>query len=86
MLFEVINLEIKIIKKNCNNINKLFKNLGKFLEDINQKVKIELLGESKNLNKYNVINTNELVINDNIVSQRRILNEREIKKFICILT
>lgn len=79
-------MKIKIIGKSCSNRNKLFKNLQKSLEDFKTKVEIELLEESKDLNKYNVTNTPALVINDKVVSQGKILNEREIKNFIRILT
>ncbi len=79
-------MKIKIIGKSCSNRNKLFKNLEKSLEDFRTKVEIELLEESKDLNKYNVTNTPALVINDKVVSQGKILNEREIKNFIRILT
>lgn len=79
-------MKIKIIGKSCSNRNKLFKNLEKSLEDFRTKVEIELLEESKYLNKYNVTNTPALVINDKVVSQGKILNEREIKNFIRILT
>lgn len=79
-------MKIKIIGKSCSNRNKLFKNLQKSLENFKTKVEIELLEESKDLNKYNVTNTPALVINDKVVSQGKILNEREIKNFIRILT
>ena len=86
MLYEVREMKIKIIGKSCSNRNKLFKNLQKSLENFKTKVEIELLEESKDLNKYNVTNTPALVINDKVVSQGKILNEREIKNFIRILT
>lgn len=79
-------MKIKIIGKNCSNRNKLFKNLGKSLEGIKTKAEIELLEEPKDLNKYNVTNTPALVINGKVVSQEKILNEREITNFIRILT
>ena len=36
-------------------------------------------------NRYNITNTPALVINDKIISQGKVLNEREIKKFIEVL-
>lgn len=86
MLYEVEKMEIKIVGKNCSNRNKLFKNLGKSLEDVKTKVEIELLEDKKYEDKYNVSNTPALVINDKVVSQGKVLNEREIKNFIRILT
>lgn len=79
-------MKIKIVGKNCSNRNKLFKNLGKSLEDVKTKVEIELLEDKKYEDKYNVSNTPALVINDKVVSQGKVLNEREIKNFIRILT
>ena len=79
-------MEIKIVGKNCSNRNKLFKNLGKSLEDVKTKVEIELLEDKKYEDKYSVSNTPALVINDKVVSQGKVLNEREIKNFIRILT
>lgn len=86
MLYEVEKMEIKIVGKNCSNRNKLFKNLGKSLEDVKTKVEIELLEDKKYEDKYSVSNTPALVINDKVVSQGKVLNEREIKNFIRILT
>lgn len=79
-------MEIKIVGKNCSNRNKLFKNLGKSLENVKTKVEIELLEDKKYEDMYNVSNTPALVINDKVVSQGKVLNEREIKNFIRILT
>lgn len=86
MLYEVEKMEIKIVGKNCSNRNKLFKNLGKSLEDVKTKVEIELLEDKKYEDKYSVSNTPALVINDKVVSQGKVLNEREIKNFIRILS
>lgn len=86
MLYEVEKMEIKIVGKNCSNRNKLFKNLGKSLENVKTKVEIELLEDKKYEDMYNVSNTPALVINDKVVSQGKVLNEREIKNFIRILT
>ena len=79
-------MEIKIVGKNCSNRNKLFKNLGKSLENVKTKIEIELLEDKKYEDMYNVSNTPALVINDKVVSQGKVLNEREIKNFIRILT
>lgn len=79
-------MEIKIVGKNCSNRNKLFKNLGKSLENVKTKVEIELLEDKKYEDMYNVSNTPALVINDKVASQGKVLNEREIKNFIRILT
>ena len=86
MLYEVEKMEIKIVGKNCSNRNKLFKNLGKSLENVKTKVEIEILEDKKYEDMYNVSNTPALVINDKVVSQGKVLNEREIKNFIRILT
>ena len=56
------------------------------MENVKTKVEIELLEDKKYEDMYNVSNTPALVINDKVVSQGKVLNEREIKNFIRILT
>ena len=46
------------------------------------KINIQILEKD---NKYNITNTPALIINDKLISQGKVLNEREIKKFIEVL-
>lgn len=73
------NMEIKVIGTNSSNRIKLIKNIKKATDN---NIDIKLVEKD---NRYNITNTPALVINDKIISQGKILNEREIKKFIEVL-
>ena len=72
-------MEIKVIGTNSSNRLKLIKNIKKATDN---KINIQLLEKD---HKYNITNTPALIINDKLISQGKVLNEREIKKFIEVL-
>lgn len=72
-------MEIKVIGTNSSNRLKLIKNIKKATDN---RINIQLLEKD---NKYNITNTPALIINDKLISQGKVLNEREIKKFIEVL-
>ena len=72
-------MEIKVIGTNSSNRIKLIKNIRKATDN---NIDIKLVEKD---NRYNITNTPALVINDKIISQGKVLNEREIKKFIEVL-
>lgn len=72
-------MKIKVIGTNSSNRLKLIKNIKKATDN---KINIQLLEKD---NKYNITNTPALIINDKLISQGKVLNEREIKKFIEVL-
>ena len=72
-------MEIKVIGTNSSNRLKLINNIKKATDN---KINIQLLEKD---NKYNITNTPALIINDKLISQGKVLNEREIKKFIEVL-
>ena len=72
-------MEIKVIGTNSSNRLKLIKNIKKATDN---KINIQVLEKD---NKYNITNTPALIINDKLISQGKVLNEREIKKFIEVL-
>ena len=72
-------MEIKVIGTNSSNRIKLIKNIKKATDN---NIDIKLVEKD---NRYNITNTPALVINDKIISQGKVLNEREIKKFIQVL-
>ena len=72
-------MEIKVIGTNSSNRLKLIKNIKKATDN---KINIQLLEKD---NKYNITNTPAMIINDKLISQGKVLNEREIKKFIEVL-
>ena len=78
-------MEIKIIGNESSNRMKLLKNVGKAMEKIKGKVSVSLLEEESDAKKYNVSNVPALIINEKVISQGKVLNEREIANFIRIL-
>ena len=72
-------MEIKVIGTNSSNRIKLIKNIKKATDN---NIDIKLVEKD---NRYNITNTPALVINDKIISQGKVLSEREIKKFIEVL-
>ena len=79
-------MEIKIIGKNSSNRMKLMKNIERASSNIEEKIDITLLEDEKSLNKYNVTNSPALVIAEKVVSQGKVLNEKEIKNYIKLLS
>lgn len=79
-------MEIKIIGKNSSNRMKLMKNIERASSNIEEKIDITLLEDEESLNKYNITNSPALVIADKIVSQGKVLNEKEIKNYIKLLS
>ena len=78
-------MEIKIIGNESSNRMKLLKNVGKALEKVKGKISVSLLEDERDRAKYNVSNVPALIINDKVISQGKILNEKEIVNFIRIL-
>ena len=78
-------MEIKIIGQESSNRMKLLKNVGKAMEKIKGKISVSLLEEDDDARKYNVSNVPALVINEKVISQGKVLNEKEIANFIRIL-
>ena len=78
-------MEIKIIGNESSNRMKLLKNVGKALEKVKGKISVSLLEDEGDRSKYNVSNVPALIINDKVISQGKILNEKEIVNFIRIL-
>ncbi len=78
-------MEIKILGKNSSNRTKLLKNIGKATQDEKGGINIEIIEDQEIINKYEVSNTPCLVINDKVISQGKILTDREIKNYIKVL-
>ena len=78
-------MEIKIIGKNSSNRIKLQKNIEKCMKEIEENLKVEICEDDKEIQKYNISNTPALVINDKVVSQGKVLTDREIKKYLKLL-
>lgn len=78
-------MEIKILGKNSSNRTKLLKNIEKATQDKKGGINIEIIEDKEILNKYEISNTPCLVINDKVISQGKILTDREIKNYIKVL-
>lgn len=78
-------MKIKIIGANSSNRMKLLKNLNKTISNLDGTFEIELLDDEKDLKQFGVTNAPGLVINEKLVSQGKVITEREIKNYIKIL-
>ena len=79
-------MKIKIVGQKSSNRLKLLKNINKVAEDLSDDLEIELIEEKEQFPKYQVFNTPALIINDKIISQGKVLNEKEIKNYIRLLS
>ena len=77
-------MEVKIIGYNCSNGIKLKKNISKIPNEY--KINLELLEGDDQLNKYNIKNIPGLVINDKLVCEGKVLNDKEIIRMIKVLS
>jgi len=75
---------IKIIGYRCSNGIKLKKNISKISNECN--INLELLEGDEYLNKYNIKNIPGLIINEKVVSEGKVLNDREILRMIKVLS
>ena len=79
-------MEIKVLGKNTSNRMKLLKNIEKGTSNEKGNIEVTLLEDEKYLSKYGISNTPALVINDKVISQGKILTEKEIKHYLKILS
>lgn len=75
-------MKIKVIGTNTKNRIKLLKNLNRALKETETEVQIELVEDKEEIKTYNNLVTPALSINGNIVSNGKVLDEREIKHYI----
>lgn len=75
---------IKIIGYNCSNGIKLKKNISKISNELD--INLELLEGDEYLNKYNIKNIPGLIINEKLVSEGKVLNDRELVRMIKVLS
>lgn len=73
-------IDVKIVGVNCSNGIKLKKMLNRATEEIEEEVKITEIPEKDK--KYGIKDFPALIINDEIVSEGRVLSSREIKKIL----
>lgn len=72
---------IKIIGSNCSNGIKLKKMVAKYADDCDN-VEVKILDNEKDRIGYQVKNIPGLIINDQLVSQGKVLTVREISRLV----
>lgn len=77
-----MHIRIKIIGANCSNGMKLSKMAERATDEIEEEVTIEKINDEKQKNRYGVRNIPALIIDDEIVSEGKVLTVREIKKLL----
>lgn len=78
----MIVIEIKIIGSNCSNGMRLKKIINRVSRDNNIDVVINEVNGTSDKKKYNISKIPAIVVGDKIISQGKILSDREIKKLI----
>lgn len=79
---EIIIVEVQLIGANSKNGLKMKKIIERTMEDSDIDISLLLVDDDKIKNKYNVKNFPGIVINGNLVSQGKVLTEREFKKVL----
>lgn len=77
-------MKINIIGENSSNRIKLLKNLNKVTKNEDINIEINVIDDKETLSKYKDKNKPILMINEKIISNGKILTDREIKNYIKI--
>lgn len=77
-------MKIKIIGENSSNRMKLLKNLNKVTKNEDINIEINVIDDKETLSKYKDKNKPILMINEKIISNGKILTDREIRNYIKI--
>ena len=75
-------MKINIIGENSSNRMKLLKNLNKVTKNEDINIEINVIDDKETLSKYKDKNKPILMINEKIISNGKILTDREIKNYI----
>lgn len=79
---EIDIVDIKLIGANSKNGLKMKKVIERTIENSDIDINLILLDDEASKNRYNVKNFPGIVINNNLVSQGKVLTERELKKVL----
>lgn len=80
-------MKIQVVGEISSNRTKLLKNLNKITKKtVKNNIEVEILEDETSMEKYNSISKPILIINDKIVSNGKVLTDREIKNYIKVLT
>lgn len=77
-------MKINIIGENSSNRMKLLKNLNKVTKNEDINVEINVIDDKETLSKYKDKNKPILMINEKLISNGKILTDREIRNYIKI--
>lgn len=77
-------MKINIIGENSSNRMKLLKNLNKITKNEDINIEINVIDDKETLSKYKDKNKPILMINEKIISNGKILTDREIRNYIKI--
>ena len=77
-------MKINIIGENSSNRMKLLRNLNKVTKNEDINVEINVIDDKETLSKYKDKNKPILMINEKIISNGKILTDREIRNYIKI--
>lgn len=77
-------MKINIIGENSSNRMKLLKNLKKVTKNEDNNIEINVIDDKETLSKYKDKNKPILMINEKIISNGKILTDREIRNYIKI--
>jgi len=78
----LIFIEIKIIGSDCSNGMRLKKTIKRVKEQLQIAVNISELNSNSDKKKYNVHMIPAIIVDNKIISQGKILSDKEIKKLI----
>ena len=79
-------MNVKIIGSESSNIIKLLKNLNKAIDSLKMHVTPTIEKDERSIKNYNITNTPALIINNKVISQGKVLTEKEIVKFLKVLS
>ena len=79
-------MNVKIIGSESSNRIKLLKNLNKAIDSLKMHVTPTIEEDERSIKNYNITNTPTLIINDKVISQGKVLTEKEIVKFLKVLS
>ena len=79
-------MNVKIIGSESSNRIKILKNLNKEINSLKKHVTTTIEEDERSIKNYNITNTPALIINDKVISQGKVLTEKEIVKFLKVLS
>ena len=79
-------MNVKIIGGESSNRIKLLKNLNKAIDSLKMHVTPTIEKDERSIKNYNITNTPALIVNNKVISQGKVLTEKEIVKFLKVLS